>query len=360
MSKSKIQVYDEALQEFLELKWDGGLLLSPSELDEAERLGPRRYLEMLGRNHQEDLDDPLTDFETHQLESNALRISVMQSNLDRFLAICTSAGHLVRSLIELKFDTILAERASLRSLTEYRRPSPHVRYEIPTPSKEAHELPPHVLGSRLLWWCAAMTNPKEFGLDNGDYPRLWALPIWADVRPTEEGLPEVWANPRPLQLMKDAAQFVDEVRESSNVDFGERARSLRDWSIGLNEKRQWQLFRKVGGKFQHQGSLQVSAGLQHNLLEMLLQKPGGIDLDDLIIKSKGGTIARQQIDMRLRKSTRTNISHFRTKLREKLRLSQNADLFDISGKFISSHLNMGVAVEDENGIVTFEPATPAR
>jgi hypothetical protein len=131
---------------------------------------------------------------------------------------------------------ILGERAGLQLLSPSEQPSELVRFRLlyppdPPPLSELeYERKvggPHVLGARLIWWCAAFESPEEFGF-SGDF-KLWTEPIWAvdEATWTAKRVYTVRANRGALLLIRDAASEVcrlfDALQESGPPQSGEEA-----------------------------------------------------------------------------------------------------------------------------------------
>jgi hypothetical protein len=133
----------------------------------------------------------------------------MFPHLDRFKRLLDAAFAFVVELTEAGGQRILGERAGLPLLKKSARPSEWIQFGPVLPPNppplqvseyEEGAGGPHVLGARLLWWCAAAKHSKEFGFSRSFSQSLWTQPIWI----TSQGwVAEV--NGYPISLIKETA-----------------------------------------------------------------------------------------------------------------------------------------------------------
>lgn len=136
----------------------------------------------------------------HVLRKHLYEMQQLMEACHQFFVALTDAGA----------QELLAQRANLKEIPAARWPSQLVHYpQAPLPSCVTYGEceycvgGPHVLGARLLWWCAAAKDPKAFDYSLDFRLRLWMLPIWTKL---EEG--KGLANPKPIEAIIDAVDAV--------------------------------------------------------------------------------------------------------------------------------------------------------
>lgn len=154
----------------------------------------------------------LSELEEQYEWSRWLRTQSMLKHLDEFRQLLDVAYDFVVALTDAGGQRLLAERAGLSLLSRPAWPSDWVQFkgvDLPEPPPLAVAEyarcvgGPHVLGARLLWWCAAAKNPKDFDFVGSFTHLLRTQPFWV----TTHGFfgRSTRANPYPLSLMREAA-----------------------------------------------------------------------------------------------------------------------------------------------------------
>ena len=161
----------------------------------------------------------LSDAEESYEKSRWLRAQLMRRHLDEFRQLTDAALRFFLELTEAGGQCILGERARLPVLKRSEQPHSRIQFDHVNPpdppplSIDEYEQKvggPHVLGARLLWWCAAAVAPTRFGYSRPFSQALWCQPIWVtdDSRGTR-------SNDRPITLMKQAASKVCRLLEKA-------------------------------------------------------------------------------------------------------------------------------------------------
>lgn len=182
----------------------------PFYLDSEHEANWQRYAQAL---RDQELGREFSDIEESYEKSRWIRNQAMIPNLDRFIQLCDGCAQLIDALTKSGWQFRLGNRAGLERAGTDERPSlliefkPEFPPEYPPLSVSDYERllgGPHVFGARLMWWCAAAKTPDKFGYPSGIYQQLWMQPFWFQ----ETGPDTCRINPRPLALIKDAAEFV--------------------------------------------------------------------------------------------------------------------------------------------------------
>lgn len=153
----------------------------------------------------------LSDADEEYERSRWLRGQFSHRNHNNFVRLVESCDQFFWELTRAGRQQILGSRANLPLLEGAARPHPDVAFgpiaplQTPPLATDAYEMQvggPHVLGARLLWWCAAAAAPSKFGYAFGFSRQLLLQPFWCIETP------RVQPSPRPLTLLAEAAKFV--------------------------------------------------------------------------------------------------------------------------------------------------------
>ena len=174
------------------------------------------------RNHRKKLPPE----ESQYVRSRWLRSQAMMRNFDEFNRLIDSCDRFVEELTKIGKQSILGTRAALKKATTHERPSPKIEFQ---PEFTPHHPPlsnfeyetlvggPHVLGARLLWWCAAATNPQKYGYSAGFSHQLWTEPLWFTEK-VENNWLKLTANQRTLTLLQQAVEFCFQYKDCSESE----------------------------------------------------------------------------------------------------------------------------------------------
>lgn len=144
-----------------------------------------------------------------------LRSSRAFLHVAEFRKLTSMAHRFYTELAEAGGEDLLGERAELERLTPVMQPSKLVRFKAEYPPDpptlwtteyERWVGGPHVVGARLVWWCAAAESPTEFGYPRDFFNRLLAQSIWTVIQDNT-----VMANRSAVSLMGDAASRIHDV-----------------------------------------------------------------------------------------------------------------------------------------------------
>jgi hypothetical protein len=170
----------------------------------------------------------LSEIEEQYERSCWVRARLMMRNLDAFDALVDVAHSFVEDLTREGGQRLLGVRANLAHLKRSAQPSDWVQFgpayppsQPPLGVSDYERLVggPHILGARLIWWCAGAKKPKNFGFSCRFPQLLAAQPIW--VTTCGQG---VSASQYPLQLMQETATDIvrlltsDSSLEASKTD----------------------------------------------------------------------------------------------------------------------------------------------
>lgn len=165
-----------------------------------------RYLAEL---QSEQYGRPLSELEEANERSRYVRTRLCHRKLLILRSVSDFANMFVRNLAEAGVLEYLGHRAALPALKRAAWPSDWISFgpvcpPMPSPLS-IHDFEravggPHVLGAKLVWWCAAAKTPRSFGFDAGLSLEVWSLPIWA----VDCGL-QAKLSVYPLDLMQECA-----------------------------------------------------------------------------------------------------------------------------------------------------------
>ena len=192
--------------EQIEWNWSDPEPHEESELNSVERW--EKYLHDYGNytNHR------LSDAEEEDLRARWFRSDFIDRHSNKFDELAHASLRFFNELEKAGGQSVLGARARFSGLESSQYPHSQVHFaveDLPNASLldiaeyEKAAGGPHVLGARLLWWCAAAKHPKSFNLPPDFSLRLRHEPMWAI--PYAKGIK---ANPRPVELMKSAANKV--------------------------------------------------------------------------------------------------------------------------------------------------------
>jgi hypothetical protein len=255
----------DALQDLKNLAWDIPTL-SISESDETDisasttsPVGAARSQDASSLQHSNSLVLPASssweslkaDLETRDQRTfydqevetafrRQLRTTALRNNFERFRELSRRCFRFVAALTHEGRQSLLGVRAGLMPAEPAARASLHVEFkplsipvieDLPGSSYETLLGTPTEVGARLLWWCAAATDPQSFGYRADHVSKLWDLPIWFDIQKNShlpskfttvfESIPslyQVHATLRPIRLLQESAQFVA-TTEVSNPNY---------------------------------------------------------------------------------------------------------------------------------------------
>ncbi|MCA8983513.1 MAG: winged helix-turn-helix domain-containing protein [Planctomycetaceae bacterium] len=155
----------------------------------------------------------LSDHEEDCERTRWIGRQAVQLNWDSFRQLLHAANTFVLSLADTHFILALGELANLDSASEFGRSSPEIPFQpisLPNPTPinlskyEAASGGPHVLGGRLLWWCAAALTPEKFGYSVDLTNDLASQPFWFTCKSNME----CFANNRPMELLSITVQRI--------------------------------------------------------------------------------------------------------------------------------------------------------
>jgi hypothetical protein len=172
----------------------------------------------------------LTDQESESRHQDLLRTLAIRQHFDRFQALSVVCQEFVTDLTDAGRQSLLGIRAGLEPAEPAARRCSHIEFKprllpgekIASQSEyEDRTGGPHAFGACLLWWCAAVRSPREFGYSDDHLTHLWQQPFWFDIHtnPDQESRftttlesishqYELCVAKRPLRLLQEAAQFV--------------------------------------------------------------------------------------------------------------------------------------------------------
>ena len=148
--------------------------------------------------------------------SRWIRSQAMFRHLEQFRYLMELCSDFVNALTKTGKQSILGTRAGLPQASLHERASPRIEFkpvavpDLPPLSCSEYETVvggAHVLGARILWWCAAALEPKRFGYTPGFSRTVWTQPFWF-VDNFESGMRELQVNRRPIELLQQAAMYV--------------------------------------------------------------------------------------------------------------------------------------------------------
>jgi hypothetical protein len=164
----------------------------------------------------------LSELEEEYERAKWLRAQSVLRHLNEFGQLLSAAHAFFIELTNAGGQITLGERAQLQPASESERPSSLVQFQPANPPDPPPLDPveyerqmggPHVLGARLLWWCAAAKSPEPFGFTPGFSHKLWTQPIW-----TLNQDRNVRANPRVVPLLQHAASHVCDVLQREAME----------------------------------------------------------------------------------------------------------------------------------------------
>lgn len=362
VSRNAAKVSQGVLHRLLNLTWPGELQLTSSERDVIDTHGgPDNYGEWEAHCFEVETEKELTDSERQGFIYWSIVRLALRSLDSPLRTICRVCGEFIAGVISENRFEILCERAEFKLIPHGHHPSPHNRYIISEPDNATYR--PHVLGARLLIWCAAAQDPKSFDFDQGLFGRLSALKIWASRIGNK-----VFTNPKPVELIQEAAKFiVDRANDDNSFNAPSETTSLRPGVKGKprsmeycglgHDGEHWHVFLKVKGHWRHHGRFQskIQKGIQSNFLKLLLENPKGLEQSTLLNRTYESRKTREEKLRGLRKSVTPAISRLRTVVREELKIGQS-DPFPCNDHAWHSKLVLGKVFEDDRGKIIFQPS----
>ena len=210
---------EQAAAKLKNFDWNPRFFSRTEELEDAYRHYARGLIDAkLGRD--------LTEQEDEYHWSRWFRSQAMIPNLDRFKLLTELSFSFIDELTRVRKQSILGTRAALGKATIHQRPSRNIEFkpesipdDPPLDISQYEKLlgGPHVLGARLLWWCAAAKSPKQFGYSPGFSQELWSQPFW--FLDQKEGRNfGLRADQRPIILLQEAVAYCWENREASDTE----------------------------------------------------------------------------------------------------------------------------------------------